>query len=157
MERTAAVLMVLAVVTACGGGVESDQTQVPAAAEGRGVILVQEAEAFPIEEATGTYGIYMKINNDGAMLDRLVEATIDRCDATELQETTNENGAVRVTPVVGGIVIPPHSTLVLGPGAVAVTCLGIAADVSEGDTLEVTLIFEQAGAQTVNATVTSEL
>lgn len=156
MKRTAAALMMLTVASGCGGGEETVDAPLLATTGERETIVVEDAEAYPIDEAAGTYGVYMKITNEGSSVDRLIEAAIDGCGATELQETTDEDGAVAVAPIAGGIVIPPNATLVLGSGAAMVVCLGLPSGASEGDSLEVSLTFEQAGRLTVSAVVRSE-
>lgn len=94
--------------------------------------------------------IYLVIENEGDA-DRLIGAAATEVASTiELHETREQGGQMRMQPVESWPV-PSDGELVLEPGARHLMVLGVTDRLEAGDTFEVTLTFEQAGA--LNATV----
>ena len=88
---------------------------------------------------------YLSVRNDGASPDRLVAVSTDAAEAAELHESTTEAGSMAMRPVEA-IDVPTGATVTLEPGGLHVMLV-------DGDTVEVTLTFERAGEQTVQADV----
>lgn len=152
MARTALLFVVLAVSAACGAAEDAAPV---ARTDETGDIEVQNVRSTLVD-ATGAMAVYMEINNDGPALDRLTAAEIAGCERTELQTTSTDGDQIVMRQIDDGIAIPPLATVVLGPGALAIRCLDMDAEVAEGDMISVMLTFEQAGATTVTAIVTAE-
>lgn len=99
--------------------------------------------------------VYMLITNDGMADDRLIGATVDDGLATtvELHETAMEDGQMRMRQVEGWDVPRDGGTLELAQRANHVMLIGLTKQLVEGDTVGLTLQFEQAGEVWVEASV----
>lgn len=95
---------------------------------------------------------YMTLTNVGDADDRLVGADTDVAETVELHETQTEGGSMRMQQV-DGIAIPAGGEAVLEQGGLHVMLLGVDQDLSEGDTVGLTLSFEQADDQDVSVEV----
>ena len=137
---TALLLGTLALLlTACGA----------AAAGDGGEITVSDARVPVPAGANGA--AYMTLSSDGGG-DRLVGASTDIAEAVELHETTAEDGSMAMQPV-DGVEIPAGGEAVLEPGGLHVMLIDVTEELAEGDTVDITLTFENAGEQTVSAEV----
>ncbi|WP_037547549.1 copper chaperone PCu(A)C [Stappia stellulata] len=85
--------------------------------------------------------------------DRLVSATANVSDKTELHEMAVIDGVMKMREMADGIPVPAGGTLELKPGSYHVMFLGLNAPLVEGETVPVTLTFEKAGAVDVSFTV----
>lgn len=95
---------------------------------------------------------YMTLINDGDSTDQLISASTDIAGAVELHETTTEDGSMSMQQVTG-VEIPADGQAVLEPGGLHVMLIGVTEDLTEGDTVDLTLTFEDAGERTVSAEV----
>jgi len=95
---------------------------------------------------------YMTLTNDGDTDDTLVSAGTDIAESVELHETTTQDGSMSMQEV-DGIDIPAGDDAVLEPGGLHMMLIGVTEDLTEGDTVEVTLTFDNAGEQTAGAEV----
>lgn len=96
--------------------------------------------------------IYMTINNTGDTADRLLKATGDIAKSIELH-TVIKNGDVMQMRPVEAIDVPAKGSVKLMPGSFHVMLIGLNRDLKLGDTVDITLQFEKAGAVKVTATV----
>lgn len=96
---------------------------------------------------------FMTIENAGAA-DRVVAATSDIADRTELHTHLMENNVMKMRQV-DGIDVPMHGSVMLEPGSYHVMLLGLHAPLVEGDEVSITLEFEKAGTMTVPVKVVS--
>ncbi len=85
--------------------------------------------------------------------DRLVAAYASVCGAPELHQTTVTDGVMRMQQVEGGIEIPAGGEAVLEPGGYHVMCINKDGEFKVGDIIPVTLTFETAEMQTVDAEI----
>ncbi|WP_319823509.1 copper chaperone PCu(A)C [Thalassovita sp.] len=76
--------------------------------------------------------------------DRLVGFTSPACTRPELHTHIHDNGVMRMRQV-DAIDIPAGGKVALQPGGLHLMMIGLTAPLSEGDTVPLTLIFEQAG------------
>lgn len=99
---------------------------------------VSAATAAPIAEAPGDVGIFLKIeNHDGP--DRLVGVSSAAASAAVIDGPAPD------------LAIPAGSAPSLAPDGAFVRLSGVGGDLADGQIIPVTLEFEQAGAQTVQA------
>ena len=91
---------------------------------------------------------YMTITNSGAA-DTLVAATADFAMMIELHTVTNDNGMMNMHPAEGGVPIPANSTQMLKSGGFHVMIMGLTSDLTKGQTIQLTLTFQNAGAVVV--------
>lgn len=116
----------------------------------------QNATAAPAmgqggEMAGANSAIYMRIDNSGPA-DRLISAASDVADAVEIHETTMEDNVMRMRPVTA-IELPANGSVELKPGSLHVMLLGLRRDLKPGETISMTLTFEQAGELSVTVPV----
>ncbi len=85
--------------------------------------------------------------------DRLVAAYASVCGATELHQTIVTDGVMRMRQAEGGIEIPAGGEALLEPGGYHVMCINKDVEFKVGDIIPVTLTFELAEMQTVDAEI----
>ena len=151
MKRSA-VALAAALLTACGSG------------EGSGVegIVVEGAWARPMAVMAGGpspsgihSAVYLSLRNEGARPDRLVAGEAEMAEAVEIHESRMESGVMRMRPVDGGIRIPAAGVVELRPGGLHLMLLNLRASLVEGDTLVLSLRFEESGTREVLVPVRS--
>jgi hypothetical protein len=97
----------------------------------------------------------MTIQNEGQKADRLRSATSPAAEAVELHETVNANGVMRMVAQPDGWAVEPGSRLELKPGGKHVMLIGLLRPLQPGDTVEITLQFDNAGPIQVQVPVRS--
>jgi len=116
-------------------------------------VAVQDAVlTLPLD---GTAALYATVVDTDGGGDRLVAVSAPRAGHAMLHRTTTEDGVARMRPVEGGIPVPEGGALRLVPGGPHVMLSGLPDALAPGDTLEVALVFEGAGAVPVRALVVS--
>ena len=95
--------------------------------------------------------VFFTIHNTGAA-DTLVGASAPVAEKTELHETINDNGMMRMRPVPA-VKIDQGKSVTFAPGGLHVMLLGLKAPLQQGAHFPVTLTFQKAGAVTVEAVV----
>ncbi len=105
--------------------------------------------------ATATSGaIFMTIMNHAAEDDRLLAATTDAATRAELHTHIEDaNGVMKMTEVEGGFPVAAKGSHMLDRGGDHVMLLGLTRPLAQGDTLALTLTFENAGDVTVDVPV----
>jgi copper(I)-binding protein len=110
---------------------------------------------------TGTMGMgmggamgamYMTIRNPTGSPDRLIKAQSDVSQVVELHNVAMKDGVMSMYPVEA-IEVPANGEAVLKPGSFHVMLIGLTRDLVAGETMSVTLTFEQAGDVTVQAPI----
>ncbi len=105
------------------------------------------AWARPANAATPNGAVYGELVHIGPMNDTLVSASTAVADAVELHEMIMGQGDVmQMRPVESGFVIPSNSFLELAPGGLHIMLIGLKQELVAGETLDLTLTFEEAGA-----------
>jgi len=104
----------------------------------------------PMAAANGAF--YMTIEGSNVD-DRLVAAYASVCGATELHQTMVTDGVMRMRQAEGGIGIPAGGEALLEPGGYHVMCINKDVEFKVGDIIPVTLTFEIAEMQTVDAEI----
>ena len=98
-------------------------------------------------------GAFYMVLNGGGTTDRLIAADADVCGTTELHQTIMSDGVMMMQQAEGGIEIPADGQAVLEPGGYHVMCINKASEFKIGDVIPVTLTFENAESQTVDAEI----
>lgn len=101
----------------------------------------------------GTSAAYMILSNGGGSDDRLIAASTDAAATVEIHESKMVDGVMQMNPVQGGIPVPAGGQAELKPGGLHVMLIGITRDLKEGETVKLTLTFEQAGTIEIDAPV----
>lgn len=124
------ILLVLALVSGC-----RDQSS---------SIGIDEPYAFASRTANGAAFLHI-VNSGGA--DRLIAADSDAALSVELHETTMEDSTMQMRRV-DGFDIPAKGSLTLEPRGKHIMLMGLEKPLVEGETFDLTLTFEKAGAMT---------
>jgi copper(I)-binding protein len=99
---------------------------------------------------------FMQITNTGGADDRLVAAASDVAERVELHTHIMDGDVMRMVEVEEGFAIPAGETIALERGGMHVMFLGLIRALEQGDEIEVTLTFEEAGEMTVTVPVDNE-
>lgn len=124
-----------------------------------GGISVRDAWARSSSAMASAAAAYATITNAGAAPDALVGASSPAAATVEVHETitmgspaASSSGMMGMQPVAR-VEIPAGGSLQLKPGSYHVMLIGLARDLTVGDTIDLTLTFEKAGPITVKAQV----
>jgi len=90
-------------------------------------------------------GGFLTIENTGTEPDRLISATSDIANDTQIHEMAMEGDVMKMRQLVDGLEIPAGETVVLAPGGFHIMFMGLNQTLVEGETVVVTLTFEKAG------------
>ena len=97
--------------------------------------------------------IYLTVVNDGDSNDRLLSAEVGVAEAVELHETTmDDNGVMRMARA-SNFEVPAGGSMALEPGGKHIMLIGVNEDLGPGDTIDVTLNFEQSDPITLKVEV----
>lgn len=95
---------------------------------------------------------YFGVHNNGDTGDRLIGARATGVEKIELHEAEQKDGVMTMAPIEA-VDIPAGGMAHLGPGGMHLMMFGIDPPLKDGDTLEMTLIFEVAGEVAVSVAV----
>lgn len=169
------VVLVLVLLAACGTGTTETTTESDAGADSitvrdpwvramaAGGEMEMETDADAMSEEMGeemgemdhggsTSAAYMTLVNGSATADALVRAATDAAEVVELHTVIMEENVMRMRPVEQ-IEVPANGETELRPGGFHVMLIGLQRDLNAGDTVDLTLTFENAGEITVSAPV----
>lgn len=96
---------------------------------------------------------YVTIENQGSEPDRLVAVEADFSDAAEIHEMTMKDGVMKMRPLAEGLDIPPGQSVALEPGGYHLMFMGLEQPLVQGETVDMTLMFEQAGRLEISLSV----
>ncbi|MCB8920779.1 MAG: copper chaperone PCu(A)C [Ardenticatenaceae bacterium] len=107
----------------------------------------------PMAAANGAF--YMQITNNTGEDDKLLSASTDACGTVELHEMYMKEGDVMgMRPVPDGYIALPKGEMVeLKVGGLHVMCIGKNQEFNAGDSIPITLQFENAGTMEVTADI----
>lgn len=95
---------------------------------------------------------YMTLVNQTDTSDALISATTDVAETVELHTVIDDNGVMKMRPVEK-IDLPAGGEQQLKPGGFHIMLLNIKKDLNEGDTVHLTLTFQNGGTLEVDAPV----
>jgi copper(I)-binding protein len=98
-------------------------------------------------------GGYLIIENTGDQPDRLVGGSFAASAGFAIHQMAMKEGVMSMAPVEGGLEIPAHGSVELGPGATHLMFLGLKQQLKQNDAVGGTLVFEKAGVVTVSYVV----
>jgi len=120
-------------------------------------ITVADGYARAASPAAASGAAFMAITNAGETPDTLVAASSDVAERVELHTHVMEaNGVMRMVELEEGLAIAPGETALLARGGDHVMLMGLRRPLEQGDTVTVTLTFENAGDLTVEIPVDLE-
>lgn len=132
----------------CGGNASNS----PAAG---GDIAVEGAWARPAAMPGGNGAAYFVVTNSGSAADRLIAAA-SPIGTTEIHESMmSDDGTMAMRPV-NGVDVPAGGSVAFEPGGLHIMFIGVAEPPAVGDTIPLTLTFENAGELTLEVPVRQE-
>jgi len=142
----AAILMTLA---ACSGqdSPAPHETETVAA----GTIAVSGGWVRAVGDGVRMSAGYGTISNQGDAPDRIIALTSPIAEAVELHESVEEDGRSMMRPVTG-LEVPAGGDIELAPGGYHLMLIGVTVPLTEGETYDITMTFENAGDLTVPMT-----
>lgn len=119
-------------------------------------IMVIDPYARSSTPSSKSGAIFFELMNEGPA-DRLIGASTDVAGATQLHTHEEDaNGVVKMIHVEEGFALPEGSTVSFVRGGNHVMLMGLTGPLEQGATVPLTLIFEKAGAVTVEVPVDQE-
>lgn len=97
-------------------------------------------------------GAFVVVENTSATPRAIVSAATDAADKVELHEMKNEGGMMKMSPVTK-IAVPAHGKVELKPGSFHVMLFGVKGKPAAGDTIDLTLTFDDGTKLTTKAAV----
>lgn len=88
---------------------------------------------------------YLSLENRGERDDRLLRVECARAAMTELHESLEQDGVMRMKHHPEGFAIPAGGRVDLEPGGKHVMLMQLEGSLAEGDSLALVLVFEHAG------------
>lgn len=135
-------------------GVAALSFALPAFADG---IMIHDPYARASASMSQSGAAFMEIMNQTDTDDRLIDARSDVAERVELHTHQEDaNGVMRMVHVEEGFAIPAGETHALARGGDHVMFLGLTRELAQGDEIELTLVFENAGDVTVTVPVDLE-
>lgn len=124
------------------------------ASAGDATIRIEEAYA---RSGPASGAAFFVVHNTGVVDDRLVAAHSDAAQRVELHtHIEDENGVMKMRPIADGVSVPAGGRHALERGGDHVMFMGLDAAFEQGETITVTLTFEQAGDIVVEIPVDNE-
>jgi len=120
---------------------------------GQGALTISHPWARPTAEGQKNGAAYFSIKNGGTEADKLVSAESPVAEKTELHQTVDEGGVMKMLPATGGVEVQPGAVVEFKPGSYHVMLLGLKQRLEEGQTIPLTLAFAKAGSVSVEAKV----
>jgi periplasmic copper chaperone A len=120
-----------------------------------GDLTIKNAFTRPTLGAATVAVGYVTIVNKGKTDDRLVSASSDISDTTEIHESKMANGVMEMHEIKDGLAIPAGATVALQPGSYHIMFVGIKQAVKAGSEIHAVLNFEKAGKVDVTFPATS--
>jgi len=117
-------------------------------------MAVRDAYARAASPAAQSGAIFMVIENHRQIDDRLISARSDAAQRVELHtHLSDAQGIMRMVEVEDGFAVPAGGEHALARGGDHVMLLGLTRPLNDGDTVSLTLVFEQSGELTVEVPV----
>ncbi len=147
-STTLLLLALVFLLAACGGGEATTETAA-------GGITIEEAWARPPAMAGGNGAAYFLVRNDGDTADRLIAVASPLAMAEMHESVMADDGTMEMNPV-DGVDIPAGSTVEFKRGGLHIMFMGVAEPPAVGDTVPLTLTFQNAGEITIDVPVREE-
>lgn len=118
-----------------------------------GDLVVSHAWTYETAEAGHSTKVYLTIQNNGEVTDRLIEASVDFAGKVVMQaQAIGSDGTLGVQNIAA-VAIEPGQVLTLQPGAIWLELEGVQRHFGHGDFFHMDLVFETAGALEIDVWV----
>ncbi len=145
-------LALAAVLVACGGNDSATTTGNEVTV---GDLAIVDAWARPPAMAGGNAAAYFVVRNDGDAADRLIAVSSTLAMAEMHESVMADDGTMAMNPV-DGVDIPAGSSVAFERGGLHIMFMGVAEPPAVGDTISLTLVFQNAGEVTLDVPVRAE-
>ena len=109
------------------------------------------SRATPSGASTGA--VYFTVINKSQDADRLLGASSNVADKSQIHEMKVVNGTMEMRQVTGGLPVPAGGSVELKPGSYHVMLSGLKKPLKAGETIPLTLDFEKAGKVSITVPV----
>jgi periplasmic copper chaperone A len=110
-----------------------------------GRIAIGHPWARPTAEGTKAGAAYLALENTGGEADSLVGVSSPVARQTQIHQTTNDGGVMKMHQVQGGVALAPGVAVIFKPGGYHIMLLGLKQKLGEGEHVPLTLTFAKAG------------
>ena len=110
-----------------------------------GAITLADAWARATTASAQTGGAYVRIVNSGQAPDKLLSARSEIAAQTQLHETIEANGVMKMRELAEGVALPAGGSVEFRPGGYHVMLIGLVRPLVSGEAFPLTLTFERAG------------
>jgi len=142
MIRTLCTTTLLAGLVACSPAPE---------AEGLARVEVTQAVCRPTPNGRDITGCYLTLTSSRD--DRLISVASPVAATAQVHEMKTEDGIMKMAELKAGLPLPAGEAVSLKPGGNHIMLIGVAQPLKAGDTVSLTLTFEQAAPYGVRAMV----
>ncbi len=138
-------LTILLAIAACTGS-RSEPSPLPPGAGQAVEMQVTAEEAWTRQTGAGFNGaLYLELANDSPIEDRLTGVLFDGASRTEIHRTLRDGDMMRMEHQAEGVGLPAGGGISLAPGGYHVMLIDLQQDLVAGETVSMTLEFEEAG------------
>ena len=117
-----------------------------------GTVMIHEPWVRASLGSAPNSAAYMTLETSGEAPDRLVASSSPVAERAELHSHAMDGSVARMRPV-DAVEVAPGTPTVLAPGGLHIMLIGLKQKLAPGDSVPLTLVFEQAGAITLEAPV----
>ena len=110
-----------------------------------GKLLIGDPWARGVSDVAPECGGFFTVTNKSGTADRLVSASSSLAERIEIHAIKVVGGDIKMRPLPDGLRIPAETTLTLKPRGYHLLLLGLKAPLTKGESLPVTLLFDEAG------------
>jgi periplasmic copper chaperone A len=151
--------LTMLLLSACGGyetfsstDIEVNQAWVRPARAGSGETMGHSNHGTELPMAGTNSAAYMLIANRASNPDQLLRVESDVAGTIEIHQTMITDGIASMSPVEA-IEIPANGAVELMPGGLHIMLIGLTRDLLEGEQIQLTLVFENAGRVAITADI----
>lgn len=112
---------------------------------------INHARVNPIFSGMPVTAVYFIAHNRGKETIRLIAVEGSISDRIEIHEHRMDNGLMKMQEVAGGIELPAGKMVKFTPGGYHIMIMNLDQAISEGDEIELTLIFNDNSEKTITA------
>lgn len=152
MPRHILPILFVLLVAACGENTPPEQASETASACGsqhQDAIVASKAWVRAAGEGRMMSAAYLTLCNAGDSADKLLRVSTDIAEAAEIHQTSRDEAGVTSMAPVDFVALPPHQDVALAPGGAHIMLIGLSGPIEPGDTVALTLYFENNPAQTL--------
>jgi copper(I)-binding protein len=97
--------------------------------------------------------LFLNIQNNSSTADTLLMVKSDVAEMVQIHLSEVDANGIASMHEVTGVELPAHGVAELKPGGYHVMLMGLKQEIKEGDLIEFTLVFQNAGEMTIEAVV----